>query len=87
MWLQVMTHFKQDRWMVLGFVQAKAKEWAPLIMKGRDPSEPICMTKACHLDSVTVIRDDGAICLKKLCGSLRGFSASETARSADVDSR
>ena len=61
MWLHVMTHFKQDRWMVLGFVQAKAKEWAPLIMKGRDPSEPICMTKACHLDCVTVIRDDGAI--------------------------
>ena len=29
--------------------QAKAKEWAPLIMKGRDPAEPICMTKAVAL--------------------------------------
>ena len=31
--------------------QAKAKEWAPLIVKGRDPAEPICMTKARAVDA------------------------------------
>ena len=59
------------------FVQAKAKEWAPLIMKGRDPSEPICMTKACHLDGVTLFPDAGAISnihISQLAASMLQFA-------------
>ncbi|CAE7384661.1 mqo [Symbiodinium sp. CCMP2456] len=42
--------------------KAKAKEWAPLIMKGRDDSEPICMTKVPHGTDV----DYGALTKAKI---------------------
>eukprot|EP00435_Cladocopium_sp_Y103_P026009 s2854_g6.t1 len=40
----------------------KAKQWAPLIMKGRDPNEPICMTKVSHGTDV----DYGALTKAKI---------------------
>ncbi|CAJ1415332.1 unnamed protein product [Effrenium voratum] len=40
----------------------KAKQWAPLIVAGRDPSEPICMTKVPHGTDV----DYGALTKSKI---------------------
>jgi len=40
----------------------KAKQWAPLIVRGRDPTEPICMTKVPHGTDV----DYGALTKAKI---------------------
>jgi len=56
---------------------AKQKQWAPLICEGRDPSEPLCMTRIQYGTDV----DFGSLCkakvkaFMKLGGDLRLFTA------------
>lgn len=56
--------------------RAKQLQWAPLIAEGRDPKQPICMTKIAHGTDV----DYGALCkakvasFGKLGGDLRLFT-------------